>query len=123
MNEICNCGGDTDTNCAIVATVIGPIIGFDNFGDDLKTLLKCIPNDRIQYTNALIYYYVDFLEKNINNSDIDSDIIDDIIPICDNNYDNKKDDINDKKEKQNEQNNKYFTLYILLNVIYNDINN
>ena len=123
MNEICNFGGDTDTNCAIVATVIGPIIGFDNFGDDLKTLLKCIPNDRIQYTNALIYYYVDFLEKNINNSDIDSDIIDDIIPICDNNYDNKKDDINDKKEKQNEQNNKYFTLYILLNVIYNDINN
>ena len=123
MNEICNFGGDTDTNCAIVATVIGPIIGFDNFGDDLKTLLKCIPNDRIQYTNALIYYYVDFLEKNINNSDIDPDIIDDIIPICDNNYDNKKDDINDKKEKQNEQKNKYFTLYILLNVIYNDINN
>ena len=124
INEICNFGGDTDTNCAIVSTVIGPIIGFDNFGDDLKILLKCVPNDRIQYTNSLIYYYVDFLDKNKeqlnendNVSDNDSDNNDTIIPICDNDYD----DTNHKEKKYKKQNVHYCTLNLLLSVIYNDI--
>lgn len=33
MNQICSFGGDTDTNCAIVGKVIGPFIGFKNFGE------------------------------------------------------------------------------------------
>ena len=37
MNQICNYGGDTDTNAAIVGTVIGPLIGLKNFGDELWT--------------------------------------------------------------------------------------
>ena len=40
MNIICNCGGDTDTNAAIVGCVIGPLIGFDNFGRDIVTFFQ-----------------------------------------------------------------------------------
>ena len=101
MNEICNFGGDTDTNCAIVATVLGPIIGFDNFGEELKILLNHIPDDRIQYTNALIYYYIDFLEKV---SEEEEEIIN-----------------NDEDHSKNDQI-RYFTLTFLLNILYNDIN-
>ena len=100
MNEICNFGGDTDTNCTIVATVLGPIIGFDNFGEELKILLNHIPDERIQYTNALVYYYIDFLEKEFEED-----------AIIDNNDDYSK----------NEQI-RYYTLYVLLNILFNDIN-
>lgn len=62
MNEICNCGGDTDTNAAIVGTVIGPLIGFDNFGKDLDILLGYIPRERFFYSTSLIYYYMKYLE-------------------------------------------------------------
>ena len=103
MNEICNFGGDTDTNCAIVATVLGPIIGFDNFGEELKILLNHIPDDRIQYTNALIYYYIDFLEK-VSEEEEEEEII-----------------INDEDHSKNAQI-RYFTLNFLLNILYNDIN-
>lgn len=33
MFDICNLGGDTDTNCCIVGGVIGPLIGLNNFGN------------------------------------------------------------------------------------------
>ena len=33
IEEICDLGGDTDTNGAIVGTLIGPIIGYKNFYD------------------------------------------------------------------------------------------
>ena len=35
MCDICNRGGDTDTNCAIVGTMIGPLIGYKNFKKNL----------------------------------------------------------------------------------------
>ena len=35
MCQICNFGGDTDTNCAIVGTMIGPLIGYNNFPHEL----------------------------------------------------------------------------------------
>ena len=63
MNQICNCGGDTDTNAAIVGCVIGPIIGFDNFGKELSTLLLYSPKKRPFYTSAMIYFFVNFLEE------------------------------------------------------------
>lgn len=62
MNEICNCGGDTDTNAAIVGTVIGPLIGFNNFGKDLDILLEYVPRERFFYSTSLIYYYMKYLE-------------------------------------------------------------
>ena len=75
IEEICDLGGDTDTNGAIVGTLIGPIIGYKNFYDkndkketDLfETFLKFFNKNRIIYTSSLMYYYVDFLEKNCKN--------------------------------------------------------
>lgn len=43
INIICNWGGDTDTNAAIVGCVLGAIIGFDNFGNELKVMLDFAP--------------------------------------------------------------------------------
>ena len=66
MNEICNFGGDTDTNCAIVGTVIGPLIGYFNFGDeDFNILIKLKKRQRIQFSSFIMYDYVKFLEKNV----------------------------------------------------------
>jgi hypothetical protein len=65
MNEICNFGGDTDTNCAIVGTVIGPLIGYYHFGrNDFDCLISVNREQRIQFSAFLIYFYVMFLEKN-----------------------------------------------------------
>ena len=75
IEEICDLGGDTDTNGAIVGTLIGPIIGYKNFYDKnnksqsglFETFLKFFDKNRIIYTSSLMYYYVDFLEKNCKN--------------------------------------------------------
>ena len=67
MNEICNFGGDTDTNCAIVGTVIGPLIGYYNFGNnDFNYLISVDRYNRIQFSAFLIYFYVMYLEKNFD---------------------------------------------------------
>ena len=60
--EICNYGGDTDTNAAIVGSVIGPLIGFRNFGDKIWYILSCIDNKRILYNNIFMYFYVYYLK-------------------------------------------------------------
>ena len=83
IEEICDLGGDTDTNGAIVGTLIGPIIGYKNFYDKnnkkeknlFETFLKFFDKNRIIYTSSLMYYYVDFLEKNCKNLDNKSKII------------------------------------------------
>ena len=64
MCDICDLGGDTDTNCAIVGTLIGPLLGYDNFKKELfDYFLRYIPENRTQYTSAFMYIYVDYLEK------------------------------------------------------------
>lgn len=64
MNEINNWGGDTDTNAAIVGTVLGPIIGFTNFGkEDLVILLNHYSQTKYAYSLAFIYFYIQFLES------------------------------------------------------------
>ena len=69
MNQICNLGGDTDTNAAIVGTVIGPLLGYKNFGDtEFKKMVMLIPNKRFIYSPALMIIYVYFLKDNINNN-------------------------------------------------------
>jgi hypothetical protein len=104
MNEICNYGGDTDTNCCIVGTIIGPIIGLDNFGEELNILLDLIPSDRIQYTNGLMFLFIDFLEKGKRNNKFES-----------NNKYFTEDYIN--------QNNnvRYYTIKSILNCLFNDL--
>ena len=67
MNDISNFGGDTDTNSDIVGQIIGPLIGFDNFGNkDLNKVLNHVSPSRFQYSASLVYFFVDYLEKNHN---------------------------------------------------------
>ena len=68
MNQICSFGGDTDTNAAIVGTVIGPLIGYKNFGDEeFLKMVKLVPIGRFIYSPALMIIYVYFIKNNINN--------------------------------------------------------
>ena len=46
MNEICTFGGDTDTNAAIVGAVLGPLIGYKNFGKEFKKMIIIISENR-----------------------------------------------------------------------------
>ena len=63
MSEICNLGGDTDTNCAIVGTMIGPLIGYKNFHpQSFDKFINIFPENRTQYTSAFMYIYVKYLE-------------------------------------------------------------
>ena len=64
MCDICDLGGDTDTNCAIVGTLIGPLIGYKNFKKELfDKFIKYIPKKRSQFNSAFMYIYVNYLEE------------------------------------------------------------
>ena len=64
MCDICDFGGDTDTNCAIVGTMIGPLIGYTNFHKYyFDIFIKFIPPERCQYNSAFMYVYVNYLEE------------------------------------------------------------
>ena len=63
MNKICTYGGDTDTNAAIVGTVIGPLIGYKEFGEkEFSQMFKLIPQKRNIFSPALMVNYIYFLE-------------------------------------------------------------
>ena len=67
MKEICDFGGDTDTNCCIVGGIIGPLIGYLNFDKKFfDVFISYFSDTRIQYTNALIYFFVQYLEETKN---------------------------------------------------------
>jgi len=70
MCDVCNRGGDTDTNCAIVGTMIGPLIGYKNFKKNLfNKFITYIPHKRCQFNSAFIYLFVNNLEKEFLNKD------------------------------------------------------
>ena len=64
INEICNEGGDTDTNAAIVGTIIGPLIGYLDFGKELKEMIDLEKKTRIQFSPFIMYNFVKFIEDN-----------------------------------------------------------
>lgn len=67
MNDISNFGGDTDTNSDIVGQIIGPLIGFDNFGNkEVKKVLNYVSPSRFQYSASIIFFFVNYLQKNYN---------------------------------------------------------
>ena len=70
MNEICDLGGDTDTNCCIVGGVFGPIFGMENFGKNFKITLELIPPNRDIYSIALMVPYILYLEKSNKNDEL-----------------------------------------------------
>jgi len=63
MNQICDLGGDTDTNCCIVGAVIGPLIGIKYFGKELNDMIELIPPNRAIYSVAMILLFVIYLNK------------------------------------------------------------
>ena len=85
MCEACDFGGDTDTNCAIVGAMIGPIIGYKNFKIELfERFIKFVPYNRCQFTTAFMYIYVNYLEEKLLNN-------------------KSKNETKDKTENKNEQ--------------------
>lgn len=64
--EICDCGGDTDTNAAIVGCALGPLFGLKSFGDsNLNILLSNIEEERFMYNNNLVWCFVMFLKDKV----------------------------------------------------------
>ena len=85
MCEACDFGGDTDTNCAIVGAMIGPIIGYKNFKIELfERFIRFVPYNRCQFTTAFMYIYVNYLEEKLLNN-------------------KSKNETKDKTENENEQ--------------------
>ena len=72
IQEICDYGGDTDTNSSIVGTVIGPMIGYLNFTNDklFHNLINFFEPNRILYTSSLIYYFIEYLDNCFNKNKI-----------------------------------------------------
>ena len=76
IKEICDFGGDTDTNCCIVGGIIGPLIGYFNFEKKyFDIFIRYYSDTRIQYSNAFVYFFVKYLEdmKNNNKEDKEKD--------------------------------------------------
>ena len=68
MCEVCDFGGDTDTNCAIVGAMIGPLIGYKNFNENyFDQFIRFIPEERCQFNSAFMYIYVNYLEEKLLN--------------------------------------------------------
>lgn len=63
FDEICDYGGDTDTNGAIVGAIIGPFIGIKNFGQDFGTLIYLNVPKRLIYSSCMAYFFMQFLEE------------------------------------------------------------
>ena len=60
--SICDFGGDTDTNAAIVGMILGPLIGIHNFDHKyLDIFLNFYSKSRVIYTNAFMYHYAMYL--------------------------------------------------------------
>ena len=60
--DISDFGGDTDTNGAIVGSVLGPLIGLENFERKyFDIFLNFYSRERIIYNSAFMYYYVEYL--------------------------------------------------------------
>jgi len=71
--KICDFGGDTDTNAAIVGMIIGPLIGLENFDrQKLDIFLNFYSNTRLIYTNVLMYFYAKYLINISKNPSSDS---------------------------------------------------
>ena len=69
--SICDFGGDTDTNAAIVGMIMGPLIGLENFNVNyFDTFLSFYSKKRLIYTNIFMYYYANFLIEISNNYNI-----------------------------------------------------
>ena len=62
--DISDFGGDTDTNGAIVGSVLGPLIGLENLDRKyFDIFLNFYSRERIIYNSAFMYYYAEYLTR------------------------------------------------------------
>lgn len=75
MREICEMGGDTAANASIVGSIIGPFLGYKNFGKNFKTMIELIsPRKKEYYSPALMVWFIDYvLKTNDDSEDIKDD--------------------------------------------------
>lgn len=107
MCEVCNYGGDTDTNCAIVGAMIGPLIGYKKFGSEyFEKFINFIPESRIQFNSAFMYIYVSFLEEKCLGKDKtgETDEEEDNTKIGEKTNNSKDDDKLEKSQKSSKEN-------------------
>ena len=64
--EICNLGGDADTNAAIVLAVIGPLVGLQKFGKKFYTVFNVLSIDRYMFSPCLMVLFVYHLLESLN---------------------------------------------------------
>ena len=106
MCEVCDKGGDTDTNCAIVGAMIGPLIGYKNFKQDLfERFIRFVPDKRCQYNSAFMYVYVKYLEEKLLNNQSNNEKNETKVEEKKEAEDNQKPlDLKEKKEEQTQEN-------------------
>ena len=73
LDQICNLGGDTDTNACIVGGVIGPMIGLKNFGENFDKVLKLNPPNRALFSISLMVHYIIYLKQSSRNNQLIKD--------------------------------------------------
>jgi ADP-ribosylglycohydrolase len=73
MEQICNLGGDTDTNCCIVGSVIGPLVGLNKFGKYFDKIIDVIPKNRYLFSICLMLPYVLYLKNSNRNNELIKD--------------------------------------------------
>jgi len=62
--DISDFGGDTDTNGAIVGSVLGPLIGLENLDRKyFDIFLNFYSRERLIYNSAFMYYYAEYLTR------------------------------------------------------------
>lgn len=65
--DICDFGGDTETNSAIVGMIMGPLIGMENFDKKyFDIFLNYYSAERLIYTNVFMYFYANYLLEMAN---------------------------------------------------------
>ena len=108
MCEICDKGGDTDTNCAIVGAMIGPLIGYKNFKEKLfDKFIRFVPYNRCQFNSAFMYVYISYLEKKLlnNPTKMEKGEKTEIKNEEQKKIEDKKPELDEKKEEQNKESN------------------
>ena len=62
MNEIYSLSGNKRENAAVVGTIIGPMVGFDNFGGYLENVFKYLDKNEIILSPSLMVIFIYYLQ-------------------------------------------------------------
>lgn len=69
-DEVCNLGGDTDTNATIIFAVIGPLIGLEKFSKRFSTIFNVLSIDRYMFSPCLMVLFIYHLLESRNHGKV-----------------------------------------------------